>query len=411
MRRTLRLRLPALHAAQAKIEASTARFRIVVAGRRFGKTRFGVRECVKVASSGGRAWWIAPSYKLARPGWRALLRLVKKYPGISINKSERLIEFPGGGEIQVRTGKDPDELRGEGLHLVVLDEAAYMKREVWFEAIRPALADEKGDALFISTPAGMSNWLAELWDAAQDDPDWQTFRFTTADNPFIDADEIDAMRKDLGSLLARQEIDAEFLDEIGTIFRPEWFSFFRKWRIADSDGTERLYYRAGDETVADSDCSHFITVDLALKTKQQNDYTVLVAWAITPRGKRLVVDVVRFKAEAPDIIPISERLVAKWTAAWIGFESTAYQAAMTQFGRRAGLPAIELSVDGDKVARAMPLAAFIEDERVFFDNEADHWEELKREMLVFPNGEHDDQVDALAYGVAGQTQKAAWVAR
>ncbi len=219
------------------------------------------------------------------------------------------------------------------------------------------------------------------------------------------------MRKELGSLLSAQEIDAEFLDEIGTVFKPEWFSFFRKFSVVEEEG-ERLYFRAGDETVANVDCSHYITVDLALKTKEQHDYTVLVAWAVTPRGKRLVVDVVRFKAEAPDILPVAARLVAKWAAAWIGFESVAYQAAMTQFGRRSGLPAIELRVDKDKVARAIPLAALIEADGVFFDNEADYWEPLRRELLVFPNdGEHDDQVDALSLGVAGATDRVEWGAR
>ncbi len=408
---TLRLRLPSLHPKQTEIEASDARFVIVVAGRRFGKTRYGVRKCVQVAASGGLAWWIAPSYKLARPGWRALLRIARQIPGVKINRSERLVEFPGGGEVQIRTGKDPDDLRGEGLAFAVLDEAAYMKSEVWFEAIRAALADQRGGALFISTPAGAVNWLADLWEKAADDPDWERFRYTTHDNPYIDELEIAAMRKELGSLLSAQEIDAEFLDEIGTVFKPEWFSFFRKFSVVEEEG-ERLYFRAGDETVANVDCSHYITVDLALKTKEQHDYTVLVAWAVTPRGKRLVVDVVRFKAEAPDILPVAARLVAKWAAAWIGFESVAYQAAMTQFGRRSGLPAIELRVDKDKVARAIPLAALIEADGVFFDNEADYWEPLRRELLVFPNdGEHDDQVDALSLGVAGATDRVEWGAR
>jgi phage terminase large subunit-like protein len=207
------------HRAQREIHASTARFRVVDAGRRFGKTRLGVWECLEVALNGGRAWWIAPSFPIAQVGWRPLRRIGRTIPGASVKLAEMTVELSTGGEVRVRSADNPDSLRGEGLDFAVMDEAAFMKPEAWTEALRPALSDRLGRALFISTPRGR-NWFWEMYQrGVRGEGDYQAFQFPTSANPKIAAAEIEAARLELPELIFRQEYLAEFIDDQGSVFR------------------------------------------------------------------------------------------------------------------------------------------------------------------------------------------------
>ncbi len=208
-----------LHPAQAEIHKSPSRFRVVDAGRRFGKTRLGVMECIDAANKGKRAWWVAPSYKISQIGWRPLRRIAGRVPGSEVRLGDLSITMPSGGEVVVRSADNPDSLRGEGLDFVVLDECAFMKQEAWSEALRPALSDRQGRALFISTPRGR-NWFWDLYQRGISAEDgWQSFTFPTSANPYIPASEIEAARKELPEIIFRQEYLAEFVDSEGAVFR------------------------------------------------------------------------------------------------------------------------------------------------------------------------------------------------
>lgn len=409
-----RLVLPPLHAAQLEIERDPARFKIVVAGRRFGKTRYGTWKMSGMGVSGGTGFWIAPRYKLARPGWRDLRGMAQQIPGAEVKRGAMEVTYRGGGWAAVRTGSDPDDLRSEGLSIAVLDEAAMMKEAVWREAIRPALVDRKGEALFISTPKGIRSWFYDLVGEAETKDDWTVFHYTSYDNPFLDKTEVDAMREELGDLLFRQEGLGEFVDMMGQIFRAEWIDTFRQLTVTETtdegEDLEVIYYRAGDELIRADTLSRHITCDPALSLKDEADYTVFAVWAVTPSGKLLVDEILRTRLEAPDIIPTAERLVTRWGASWIGFESVAYQKSLIQYARRAGLPVRELKADKDKVSRSLPLAARMEAGEVFFRADAPWLETVERELLMFPHGDHDDQVDALAYGVTARAERRQWTA-
>jgi len=83
--------------------------------------------------------------------------------------------LPGGGPIAIKSADAPESLRGEGLDLLVLDEAAYILPDVWDAALRPALSDRKGGAIFISTPAGY-NWFHEVYTrGCEGRDDWQSW--------------------------------------------------------------------------------------------------------------------------------------------------------------------------------------------------------------------------------------------
>jgi phage terminase large subunit-like protein len=207
------------HPAQAEVHGSPARFKVLAAGRRFGKTRLGVLECLDTAARGGLAWWIAPSYKISQVGWKPLSRLARRIPGADVRLGDLEVRLPGGGAVAVRSADSAGGLRGEGLDFVVMDEAAFMREDAWTEEVRPALSDKLGRALFISTPKGR-NWFWNIYQrGAAGEAGWAAFTYPTSANPYIAPSEIEAARADLPELVFQQEYEARFVDFEGSVFR------------------------------------------------------------------------------------------------------------------------------------------------------------------------------------------------
>ena len=207
------------HPGQAAVHNDPHRFKVLAAGRRWGKTRLGVLECIAKASLGGIAWWVAPSYKTSEAGWRPLTQMCASLRHPKILKAEKIITFPSGGLVAVRSSEIFDNLRGEGLDLVVLDECAFQREEVWTEVLRPALADRKGSALFISTP-NRCNWFYDLYNNQYSQPNlWRSWQLPSASNPFLDPSEVELARQSLTDEVFRQEFLAEFIQEYGSVFR------------------------------------------------------------------------------------------------------------------------------------------------------------------------------------------------
>lgn len=299
--------LPSLHPAQKKVAESDARWKILCAGRRFGKTRLGVQLCIQTALAGGRAWWVAPTFSIARVGWRALESAAMSFPKeiepkISIANMEVL--FPNGGFIACKSADNPQRLRGEGLDFIVIDEAAFVKPEVWQEVLRPTLTERKGSALFISTPLGIGNWFYDLWETAGEMESWERFRFTTLDNPAIDPEELEAAKTEVGSIVYAQEYMAEFVEAGQGLFKPEWVSYY--------DVNNNGYYVGGGGQWDPRDLEHFGAVDVAVTTEKSSDYTVIMSFARTPNNHLFLEDLVRVKMEGPDIVPAMQRQAHKY---------------------------------------------------------------------------------------------------
>ena len=141
--------------------------------------------------------------------------------GVAISESERRIDLAGGGMIAVRSAHHPDSLRGEGLDLAVLDEAAFMDARVWSQVLRPMLATTRGRALFLSTPWGR-NWFYDLFRLGLDpeeQPTWQSFWFPTASNPMIAPEELEGIRRTTSEHIWNTEYRAQFSAEGGQVFR------------------------------------------------------------------------------------------------------------------------------------------------------------------------------------------------
>ena len=402
--------LPDLHDGQMEVAKSNARFKVLSAGRRWGKTRLGVWLCLEQAWKGKRSWWVAPTYAMALEGWKDLRNIGIEY-GTIIKESEKTIITPLGGMVSIRSADNPDRLRGAGLDFVVLDECAFMKENTWAEVIRPTLTERQGGALFISTPKGF-NWFEKIFHDAENREDWERWQLPTDTNPFVPKSELEIARKEIGSYLYSQEYLAEFVELTGGMFQNNWFKRFNIKESTELD--DRGYYEVNkyinfdNERINESSIRKIATVDLATSTKEQADYTVVTISGVTPKGNIAIYEVFRKRLEAPDIIPVLKRYLNEYELDYIGIERAGFQLALIQIARREGLPVKELKADRDKISRAMPLSARMEQGQVYFQENALWFDDLQREMLQFPEGEHDDQVDSLAYAILESQKGRKW---
>lgn len=202
---------------QQTIAHDPSRFKIVVAGRRFGKTYLSMREiCYRARTPNQEIFYLTTSYRAAKMIlWKPLKRRLLDLRWVSkINETELSITLKNGSTISLKGSEDPDKLRGTSLSYVVIDEAAECKlEELWGEVVRPALADQQGGALFIGTPKGKNNTFYDLFTQASDAKDWATFQYTTLDGGFVTAEEIESARADMSERQFSQEFMATFQTE------------------------------------------------------------------------------------------------------------------------------------------------------------------------------------------------------
>ena len=201
----MRIELPTPHINQQKILQAERRFIVVMCGRRFGKSELsqilGITESLK----GGQVAYVTPTYGLAQVFFE---RLAKVLP-FKNNISKLKIYCPNEGSIEFFTGERLDNLRGRKFHLVIIDEAAFISdlEDGWNNSIRPTLTDYEGRAVFLSTPRG-KNFFYSLF-MKQGENDWQSFKFSTYDNPHINPREIDEARIQLPEVVFNQEYLAD----------------------------------------------------------------------------------------------------------------------------------------------------------------------------------------------------------
>lgn len=193
--------LPTPHANQQKILESDKRFRVIMCGRRFGKSELSQILGVSYAVKGLQVAYITPTYGLAKVFFG---RLTESLP-FPKNKSDLKIDFSNGGQIEFFTGERLDNLRGRKFHLVIIDEASFIPdlENGWNNSIRPTLTDYKGKAVFLSTPKGKNFFYSLFMKAGEND--WASFKFTSYDNPHIDPKEIDDARMQLPEVVFEQE--------------------------------------------------------------------------------------------------------------------------------------------------------------------------------------------------------------
>ncbi len=209
-----------LHPAQEEVWESEARFKVVAAGRRFGKTVLGTAKLLVAATKTPKSTslWVAPSHSQSRMALDMISEVLPRdYREVNRTLSE--IYLANGSKLLFRSGERWDNLRGDGLVAAVLDEAAFLDERVWTEAVRPALSDHKGSALLISTFNG-ENWFYNYFRRAleADNEQWASWRFRTLDNPFIEAAEVEEARRNLPREVFEQEYEASPMAFSGAVF-------------------------------------------------------------------------------------------------------------------------------------------------------------------------------------------------
>lgn len=220
---SLRINLPMPHSAQRRVLVGARRFNVLACGRRFGKSTLGIDRLVKPALEGSPCAWFSPTYKMLLESWREIQKVLEPVI-VSRNNAEYRLELRGGGSITMFSldTEVSETVRGRAFKVVVLDEAALVKnlRGVWENAIRPTLADFRGEAWFLSTPRGMNDFKL-FFDRGQDNEreDWASWQMPTASNPYIDPAEIEAARQEMTEAAFSQEFLAQFVNWEGSVFR------------------------------------------------------------------------------------------------------------------------------------------------------------------------------------------------
>ncbi len=259
------------HSGQFEVWSAPERYKVIAAGRRWGKSELSVMQALKWAKKLGDegekqaiGWFIVPTYKIARPIWRKFERIAPLEWVTGKSGTEKAPDFfeIGNARIEFKTAENPESLIAEGLRWVIIDECGIVKEAVWEESIRPALIDFAAPGMFIGTPKGR-NWFWRMFQRGRDpeDPEVACFGGPSFENPWIDKAEVDKLARDMPERTFRQEIKAEFLEGEGQVFRKV------------SDAVERGLERYPDSRGFDAlSATKSVGIDLARKV----DFTVLL---------------------------------------------------------------------------------------------------------------------------------------
>lgn len=253
---------------QIDLHADDHRFKIIVGGRRAGKSKSAFQEILRHALSNPNSlcWWVAPTYSEAREiGFEEFKRYREELgPAVvNVHNSVMKIEFSNGSKLYFKGADRKDSLRGRGLDYLVIDEAAFIERDLWKKVLRPALSDKHGRAMIISTPNGR-NWFFSLYSVAQGreregQPTWRAYHWPSHVNPLIAGEELHAAKEELSRPDFRQEYMAEFVTRSGQVYQD-----FNEDNIIDAfdpDPNKHNIYLGADFGYANPSCIVFMAVD------------------------------------------------------------------------------------------------------------------------------------------------------
>ena len=223
-----------LSKAQKEVFTSEARFRVLITGRRFGKTFLALNELAKFSRyPKKKVWYIAPTYRMCKDIMLdPLVEKMTKHKWISkVNYSDLTITLRNKSLIQLRSSENFNALRGVGLDFICVDEFSDVDERAWFEVLRPTLSDKskEGSALFLGTPRGYGNWSYNLFTKQETDENWKSFKFTTLEGGQVSANEIEQAKQDLDERTFKQEYLSDFVNYSGAIY----YNFNRQENVID----------------------------------------------------------------------------------------------------------------------------------------------------------------------------------
>lgn len=380
---------------QQKVWQSNARFKVIAAGRRCGKSRLAAWSILVNALNDkpGEVFYVAPTQGQARDiMWKVLHDLARPILDSS-HVNNLTLTLINGATIYLKGADRPDTMRGIALKHLVIDEYADHRPEVFEQILRPALTDYKGSAIFIGTPKGRNHFY-ELYEYASkgEDTEWEAWHFTSNDNPLLDPKEIEAAKKSMSTFSFRQEFQASFEASQSDIFKPEWF-------IVDEEEP-----KDGDWVIA-IDLAGFTDIQdqRSAKNKHLDEHAIVVA-KIHSNGwwiKEILHGRWDTRETAVRIIKAARDVDTKI----VGIEKGSLKNAIgpylkEQMNRMRYFCRIEELTHGNrkKTERIVwSLQGRMEHERVRF-NRGEWNKVLLDQMLQFPDSRtHDDLLDALSY--------------
>jgi predicted phage terminase large subunit-like protein len=342
---------------------------------------------------------------------------------VPLNKEKQAAdEWETGSGGGIRAAGVGVGITGMGADLILIDDPVKNRQEAESQAYRDRVYESYTDDLLTRLEPGgaicgtMTRWheddLAGRILASEEGPDWEVLNL-----PAI-AEEGDPLGREPGEALCPDRYPVEVLDQrkramgarnfsalfqgrpqpaSGNKFQRAWFRYFRVEGQGDAE-VYRLLDGAGQtvRVVRARDCRRFGTIDLAFSLKKSADYSVLEYWAVTPQSDLLLIDLERGRWEEPDLIRRAEAGAHRHKLAYYSVESNAAQLGVVQVMRRAGLAVRAINSMVDKVARASTAIVRCEAGQIYWADRAPWLGEFEAELLSFPSGAHDDQVDPLS---------------
>mgnify|MGYP003332840479 CR=1 FL=1 len=345
---------------------SLARFRHLVAGRRGGKTLSAAWEVLfyclfpeqfhKDLHGEDRddplwVWALSASYKVGRPSYLTFRKVIVD-AGLTIgkdvkeNRGDLRFEFPNGSLVEFKSAEDPQSLRGAGLDILWMDEAAFIKSEEAWLVTRPSLSDKRGMLITTTTPDGKNWFYDEFWseDALKDENNARV-EYRSIDNPYFSKEEWEYVRLRYHPLLFNQEYCAAFDSMAGRDLSGEWLKYYDSDDLRDSDGNSLKLRR-------------YMGVDPAVSMSGKGDRFVISVVGVSDANQVFLLE--QFAARIPFVEQLEkiEEYYINWKPEIIGIESNAYQAALVQQAERLPSmpPIVPIFAKGKKWERILAMS-------------------------------------------------------
>lgn len=413
------------HVYQQLFHTAQERFRHLVAGRRGGKTLSAAWEVVYycihpqefhrdihgVESSRPLwVWALAKDYKVGRPALLTLIEVLNtigfvKDKDYRYNRTEKIIEFIESGTLlEFKSADDPQSLRGAGLDILWIDEAAFVPtRDAW-DVVRPSLSDKVGLLITTTTPHDKNWFYEEFWgnDALADTSQFRV-EYTSIDNPYFPRQEWEYAKTHTHPIQFAREYMASFDAMAGIALHGDWLKYYVVGKGAVPEGPDDVVIQPVGGKLP---LRLFLGVDPAISQSDQADYFAMSLIGIEEDNTRAyLVDTYKGRLPFPDQVNLIQEWFHKYRPQMIGVEAQVYQAALVQqLERLPGLPPIvPVFARGKKSDRLLAMSPLFRIGRIRIHRQ--HKDFIEEWVSYDPDIKNpkDDLLDAteIALGVAG----------